>query len=238
MTPIAEKLGQIQDSIASACVRCGRKLDSVQLIVVTKTASIEQILEVVRAGFTELGENRVQHLKQIVEQVSQSLQAADEAQSASQIRWHMIGHLQRNKVKPTLQICAMIHSVDTLRLAEEIDTAAAKLHLHPPILLQVNCSGEPQKYGAPVGAAIHLAEQIASMPNLRLEGLMTMASLTMDKEVVHACFARARELFEEIKSEKIAGSRFCHLSMGMSQDYEIAIETGATMVRIGSAIFA
>jgi PLP dependent protein len=238
MAVIAEKLRQIQDSITSACAHAGRKPQDARLIVVTKTASVEQILEVIRAGFTELGENRVQHLKQIADQVTESLQASNEANLASQVRWHMIGHLQRNKVKPTLQICTMIHSVDTLRLAEEIDTASEKLRLRSSVLLQVNCSNEPQKYGAPVGAAIHLAEQIASMPNLRLEGLMTMSSLTMDKEIVRACFARARELYEEIKSEKIAGSHFRHLSMGMSQDYEIAIEMGATMLRIGSAIFA
>jgi pyridoxal phosphate enzyme (YggS family) len=238
MAVIAEKLRQIQDGITSACTQAGRKPEDVRLIVVTKTASVEQILEVIRAGFTELGENRVQHLKQIADQVTLSLQTAGQANLVPQVRWHMIGHLQRNKVKPSLQICTMVHSVDTLRLAEEIDTASEKLHLHASVLLQVNCSNEPQKYGAPVGAAIHLAEQIASMPNLRLEGLMTMAPLTMDKEIVRSCFARARELFEEIKSEKIAGSRFRQLSMGMSQDYEIAIEMGATMVRIGSAIFA
>jgi hypothetical protein len=238
MAVIAEKLKQIQDGITSTCVQAGRKPESVRLIVVTKTASVEQILEVIRAGFTELGENRVQHLKQITDQVTQSLEASGQANLASQVQWHMIGHLQRNKVKPTLQICSMIHSVDTLRLAEEIDTASEKLHLHASVLLQVNCSNEPQKYGVPVGAAIHVAEQIISMPNLRLEGLMCMAPLTMDKEIVRSCFARARELFEEIRAEKIAGSRFRHLSMGMSQDYEIAIEMGATMLRIGSAIFA
>lgn len=238
MIPIADKLKQIQDRIIAACARAGRKTDSVRLIVVTKTATPEQILEVVEAGFTELGENRVQHLKQIADQVSDSLKAKGKADIVPQIRWHMIGHLQRNKVKPTLQICSLIHSVDTLRLAEEIDLAAAKLNIHAPVLLQVNCSGEPQKYGVPVGAAFHLAEQIMSMPNLRLEGMMTMAPLTMDKELVRAAFARARELFEDIRSEKNAGSRFRHLSMGMSQDYEIAIEMGTTLVRIGSAIFA
>jgi PLP dependent protein len=238
MPVIAEKLRQIQDSIVSACENAGRKPQDVRLIVVTKTASVEQILEVIRAGFYELGENRVQHLKQIADQVNESLASTNQANLSSEVRWHMIGHLQRNKVKPTLQICSMIHSVDTLRLAEEIDTAAEKLHVHAPVLLQVNCSNEPQKYGAPVGAAIHLAEQIGSMPNLRLEGLMTMAPLTMDKELVRSCFARARELYEEIKSEKIAGSKFRQLSMGMSGDYEIAIEMGATMLRIGSAIFA
>lgn len=238
MILIAEKLKQIQDGIARACDRAGRRQDSVRLIVVTKTATPEQILEVIDAGYTELGENRVQHLKQIADQIAESLNAKGKADVVPQIRWHMIGHLQRNKVKQTLQICSLIHSVDTLRLAEEIDFAAAKAGLHAPVLLQVNCSGEPQKYGAPVGAAFHLAEQIMSMPNLRLEGMMTMAPLTMDKELVRAAFGRARELFEEMRSEKIGGSRFKHLSMGMSQDYEIAIEMGATLVRIGSAIFA
>lgn len=238
MISIAEKLKQIQDGIARACDRAGRRQDSVRLIVVTKTATPEQILEVIDAGYTELGENRVQHLKQIADQIAESLNAKGKADVVPQIRWHMIGHLQRNKVKQTLQICSLIHSVDTLRLAEEIDFAAAKAGLHAPVLLQVNCSGEPQKYGAPVGAAFHLAEQIMSMPNLRLEGMMTMAPLTMDKELVRAAFGRARELFEEMRSEKIGGSRFKHLSMGMSQDYEIAIEMGATLVRIGSAIFA
>jgi pyridoxal phosphate enzyme (YggS family) len=238
MIPIADKLKQIQDGIAAACARAGRKTDSARLIVVTKTATPEQILDVVEAGFTELGENRVQHLKQIADQLADALKAKGKADVIPQIRWHMIGHLQRNKVKPTLQICSLIHSVDTLRLAEEIDLAAAKLNIHAPVLLQINCSGEPQKYGVPVGAAFHLAEQIMSMPNLRLEGMMTMAPLTMDKELVRAAFGRAREIFEEIRTEKIAGSRFRHLSMGMSQDYEIAIEMGATLVRIGSAIFA
>ena len=149
----------------------------------------------------------------------------------------MIGHLQRNKVKQTLQLCDTVHSVDTLRLAEELNTQAHKLGTRANILLQVNCSGEPQKYGAPVGAAIHLAEHFATMPNLRLTGLMTMAPLTRDKDRVRASFARAREIFEEIHGERIAGSKFRQLSMGMSQDFEIAIEEGATMLRIGSAIF-
>ena len=132
----------------------------------------------------------------------------------------------------------MVQSVDTLRLAEELNTHSHKLGLHTNILLQINCSGEPQKYGAPVGAAIHLAEQFATMPNLRLVGLMTMAPLTMDKNRVRASFARAREVFEEIHGERIAGAKFKHLSMGMSQDFQIAIEEGATMLRIGSAIFS
>ncbi|MHC4336932.1 MAG: YggS family pyridoxal phosphate-dependent enzyme, partial [Planctomycetota bacterium] len=141
-------------------------------------------------------------------------------------------------VRYVLPIASLIHSVDTLRLAEEIDASAVKLNLRPKVLLQTNTSNEPQKYGVPVGAATHLAEQIETLPNLRLVGLMTMAPLTRNKNVVRACFARARELFIEMRGEKIVGPQFTELSIGMSSDYEVAIEEGATILRIGSAIFA
>jgi pyridoxal phosphate enzyme (YggS family) len=132
----------------------------------------------------------------------------------------------------------MIHSVDTLRLAEEINAAAGKAGLCPDVLLQVNTSREPQKYGVPVGAAAHLAEQIATLPHLRLRGLMTMAPLTRNEQTIRSCFMRARELFVEMRGEKIVARDFTELSMGMSSDYQIAVEEGATILRIGSAIFA
>lgn len=238
MSTITERIQTIQENIAAACRRAGREADQVQIVVVTKNAPLTTIQEVIRLGFADLGENRVQHLKPIADEIDAFLKEQANSAFPKKVRWHMIGHLQRNKVKQTLQICDYIHSVDTLRLAEEINTAAAKLDHHPNVLLQINCSKEPQKYGAPVGAAIHLAEQIASMPNLRLIGLMTMAPLTMNKEVVRTCFVRCREIFEEIRAENIGGAKFKHLSMGMSQDYEIAVEEGATILRIGSAIFA
>ena len=150
----------------------------------------------------------------------------------------MIGHLQRNKVRQVLPIASLIHSVDTLRLAEEINSAAVKLNLRPKVLMQVNTSNEPQKYGVPVGAATHLAEQIETLSHLKLVGLMTMAPLTREKSVVRACFMRAAELFAEMRGEKIVGPQFAELSMGMSSDYEAAVEEGATILRIGSAIFA
>ena len=236
---LADRLKRLQDSIADACRRAGRPEKSVRLVVVTKTAPPEAVKEVIRLGCTELGENRAQRLKPIAEEIDLFLKdnAADPA-LPKQVHWHMIGHLQRNKVKTTLKYSQIIHSVDTLRLAEEINTCAYNRGLHIDVLLQVNCSGEPQKYGVPVGAAMYLAEQIATMPNLRLVGLMTMAPLTMDKDRVRACFARAREIFEDIRAEKIVSAKFKHLSMGMSQDYELAIEEGATMLRIGSALFA
>ncbi len=239
MSKIADRLKIVQDNIAAACDRAGRKPDKVQLVVVTKTASMEDIQQVIRLGCTHLGENRVQHLKQVSEELDAYLTAhQDEPGIPQKIHWHMIGHLQRNKAKLAIKTATLIHSVDTLRLAEELNTLSARQDLRTEVLLQVNCSDEPQKSGAPVGAAVHLAEQIATMPNLRLLGLMTMAPLTLNKDLVRACFARARELFEEIHGEKIAGSKFRHLSMGMSQDYEIAIEYGATLLRIGSAIFS
>jgi hypothetical protein len=241
MSSLSERLNIVRGRIAEACSRSGRCVDEITLVVVTKTATLDEIKEAVGLGCLDLGENRVQHLKSVHEEVERYVldKRTEEGEGViGRPSWHMIGHLQRNKVKSAIKLVSMIHSVDTLRLGEEINSACSKLDLRPEVLIQVNCSQEPQKYGAPVGAAVHLAEQFCSMPNLRLTGMMTMAPLTKDKKVVHDCFSRAREIFEEIGSKSFCGSEFRHLSMGMSQDYEIAIEHGATMLRIGSAIFS
>jgi pyridoxal phosphate enzyme (YggS family) len=239
MTKIAARIKQVREKIGSACVRADRSPDEIRLVVVTKSVNIEAVKEVINLGITDLGENRVQQLKKISSEVEEYLRSSRDGPAAPEaINWHMIGHLQRNKVRQVLPIAVLIHSVDTLRLAEEINTAAAKLDSRPKVLLQVNCSNEPQKYGVPVGAATHLAEQIETLPNLQLVGLMTMAPLTHNKDVVRACFVRARELFIEMRGEKIVGHHFTELSMGMSSDYELAVEEGATILRIGSAIFA
>jgi pyridoxal phosphate enzyme (YggS family) len=239
MTKITERIKVLQETVASACARSGREPSDVKLVVVTKSADIEGIKAVVRLGLNHLGENRVQQLKRVSSQLAEFVQQeGGDSEFPEKIHWHMIGHLQRNKVRQVLPITSLIHSVDTLRLAEEISAAGAKLDLKPRVLLQVNTSNEPQKYGVPVGAATHLAEQIETLPNLELIGLMTMAPLTRNKDVIRTSFVRARELFYEIRGEKIVGSQFTELSMGMSSDYEIAIEEGATILRIGSAIFA
>ncbi len=239
MTKISERIKRVQDTISSACARANRDPHEIKLVVVTKSATFDAIKEVIQLGFTELGENRVQQLKKVAAQVTEFLEQCDGgAKAVKSIHWHMIGHLQRNKVRQVLPIASLIHSVDTLRLAEEINTAAAKLNLCPGVLLQVNTSHEPQKYGVPVGAVTHLAEQMETLPNLQLAGLMTMAPLTRDKHAIRSCFVRARELFVEMRGEKIVGPQFTELSMGMSSDYEVAIEEGATILRIGSAIFA
>lgn len=238
MMKISERIERVRQSVNDTCARVGRNPSEIKLVIVTKSADVEAINEVIRLGFADLGENRVQQLKRISEQVTEFLQQAhDEPNLPKEIRWHMIGHLQRNKVQMVLPIISLIHSVDTLRLAEEISSYSAKLDLCPKVLLQVNTSNEPQKYGVPVGAASHLAEQIETLPNLKLIGLMTMAPLTLNKDVIRDCFIRARELFIEMRGEKIVGTHFTELSMGMSSDYEIAIEEGTTILRIGSAIF-
>ena len=238
MSKISERLERIKEAINSACSRAGRDPGRIKLVVVTKSANLEAIKEVIRLGFTDLGENRVQQLKKVSTQVADFIEQNGDSDLPQNINWHMVGHLQRNKVRSVLGIVSLIHSVDTLRLAEEINASAAKLALCPRVLLQVNTSNEPQKYGVPVGAATHLAEQIETLPNLKLVGLMTMAPLTHNKDVVRACFVRARELFVEIQGEKVVGQEFTKLSMGMSSDYEIAVEEGATILRIGSAVFA
>ena len=239
MNKIADNLKKVRDNIADTCARYKRRESDITLVVVTKSANLDQIKYVVRLGCTDLGENRVQHLKLTADDLDIFLNENQSDPSLPQkINWHMIGHLQRNKVRQLLRNSEFIHSVDTLRLAEEISKNASRLDICPKILMQVNCSEEPQKYGVPVGAAVHLAEQIVTMPNIKLVGLMVMAPLTLNKDIVKASFSRARELFEEIQGERIAGHDFRHLSMGMSQDYEIAIEYGATILRIGSAIFS
>jgi PLP dependent protein len=237
MINISERIRRVEDNICSACERSGRNRSDVKLVVVTKSASFEAVMEVLCLGITDLGENRVQQLKKVTSQVEESLKNSDPA-TFRKINWHMIGHLQRNKVRQVIPVAFIIHSVDTLRLAEEINAGAKKMNIHSKILLQVNTSNEPQKYGVPVGAAIHLAEQIETLSNVDLIGLMTMGPLTRDKNVVRSCFSRAMELFIEMKGEKIVGPHFTELSMGMSSDYEIAVEEGATILRIGSAIFA
>ncbi len=238
MMKISERIKLVKETINSTCARVGRDPGEVRLVVVTKSVGIDAVMEVIRLGYADLGENRVQQLKRVCSQVDEYLSRESSSALPEKVNWHMIGHLQRNKVRQVLPIACLVHSVDTLRLAEEIDSSASRLNMCPKVLLQVNTSNEPQKYGVPVGAAIHLAEQIGTLANLKLVGLMTMAPLTRNKDIVRACFVRAREVFVEMRGEKIAGPQFTELSMGMSSDYEIAVEEGATILRIGSAIFA
>ncbi len=239
-TPLADRLDEVRTRIANAAAKAKRDPSEITLIAVTKTAAPEQIREILQLGVSDLGESRVQVLTQRAAQVNEFLQrrlAHGDENVPGRLRWHMIGHLQRNKVKPILPLITLVHSVDSLRLAEEIDTHASKLQKRIPVLLQINASEEPSKHGVAVGAAVHLAEQMDSMPNLQIVGLMTMAPLGANQDVTRAVFARTREIFEELRWQKIGGASFRHLSMGMSDDFEAAILEGATMVRIGSLLF-
>jgi PLP dependent protein len=242
-SPLAEKINEVRDRIAKACAKAKREPSEVTLIAVTKTAAPEQIREALALGVGDLGESRVQVLQQRAAQVNeffarkQAHGGGDAESFPAKLRWHMIGHLQRNKIKAILPLVSVIHTIDSLRLAEELDVQAAKMDRKLPVLMQVNASEEPQKSGVAVGAAVHLAEQIDSMPNLQIMGLMTMAELDADEKAVRQTFARTREVFEEMKWHKIGGTNLRHLSMGMSNDFELAIAEGATMVRIGTLLF-
>ena len=240
-SPLAEKLDEVRDRIANAAVKAKREPGEVALVAVTKSAAPEQIRELLQLGVADLGESRVQVLTQRAAQINEFLQRRLDRGTAGdvpdKVRWHMIGHLQRNKVKPVLPLVSLIHSVDSLRLAEDLDAQAAKLGKRMPVMLQVNASEESSKFGVAVGAAVHLAEQMDSMPNLQFVGLMTMAPLDAAEAQVRQTFVRTREIFEEMRWHKIGGAGLKHLSMGMSDDFELAIAEGATMVRIGSLLF-
>lgn len=237
---------RVNDQIAEAAERSGRRREDVVLVAVTKNASPDQIRAIVEMGQVDLGENRVQHLAQRVAQMEEFLSrkrtlgsAATRAASESpqHVRWHMIGHLQRNKVKTVVPLVQLIHSVDSLRLAEELHAYGARHDVTIDILLQVNTSGETSKFGVAAPAAIHLAEQIDTMMYVRLRGIMTMAPYSENPEDSRPTFARAAEIFAEMQVARIGGSDLNILSMGMTNDFQVAIEEGANLVRIGRALF-
>lgn len=237
---LAENLAKINDEITEAAGKQGRRRERIQLVAVTKSVQLEVIRALLELGQADLAESQVQQLIQRAGMIQEQLGRRgimDQETPIVKPRWHMIGHLQRNKVKPLLPIVDYIHSVDTLRLAEEINIFGQKISKVQEILVEVNCSGEEQKYGLPVAAVGHVIEQLLSMPNLRIRGLMTMAPQDQDEEHARPCFERLYELFLEVKLDYRLGKEFEHLSMGMSQDYRVAVECGATMVRVGTALF-
>ena len=232
---LEKNLAGIRETIAAACDRAGRSPSEVSIVAVTKSADVETIRNLIDIGQTELGESRVQQLTERAAEVSAWLDRR-RGEPRPPVRWHLVGHLQRNKVRNVLDVIDVIHSVDSLRLAEEINLRAERLGRIADALLQVNCSEEQQKFGCAVGAVVTLGEMVASMKHVRLLGLMTMAQLTDRPETARPVFVRLRELFEEMRGQRIGGEHFRHLSMGMSQDYAVAVQEGATMLRIGTAL--
>lgn len=242
---LSGNLSRVQKEIALACSRANRDPREVTLIAVTKSMGLDVIRALIDLGQLELGESRAQalvkravmlkELSQRTEQTTLGKQGIPEALPSA--HWHMIGHLQRNKVGMVLNCSGLIHSVDNLRLAEDIDTKAGKRNMSVDVMLEVNCSGESSKHGIVPAAVNHLAEQLTTMEHLRLVGLMTMGPLAENPEDSRSTFMRLRELMEDMHRERFVDKTCRHLSMGTTQDYTVAIEEGATMVRVGRALF-
>ena len=231
---------EVRSRIGEAAARSGGDPDRVVLVAVTKYASIAQVRELIEAGHVDYGESRMQHFIQFAAQVEDFLERHRElggGEVPEAVRWHFIGHLQRNKVRKIIPLTRLIHSVDSLRLAEEIQNSPGQFTAPTEILVQVNTSGEKGKYGIAPAATAHVIDQIDTMLNVRVRGLMCMVPRAEDPETLRPVFERTRELFEDIRKTGVVGSHFDILSMGMSSDYEVAVECGANVVRVGSAIF-
>ena len=223
--PIASNLRDIQGRIGSAALAVGRDPASVRLVAVSKTRPAEDVLEAYQAGQRVFGENYVQEL------------VAKAAEVAEPAEWHFIGHLQSNKVKLLAGLVTMIHSVDRFSLAEEISRQWGKLGSSCDILIQVNLSGEATKSGTSEAEALQLVRAVASLPHVRVRGLMTMPPFFDDPEAARPFFAELRRLSQRIEAEGIPGIEMRELSMGMSGDFEAAVQEGATLVRVGTSIF-
>lgn len=222
---LIENVTEVERRIQAACDRAGRSRDEVTLIAVSKTKPVSDIEEVLTTGIRDFGENKVQELTDKYEVLPKD------------IRWHMIGHLQRNKVKYLMDKVVLIHSVDSLRLAEQIDHEAARAGTTVNVLIEVNVAEEETKFGTTCAAAIELVEAAAKLPHIHIRGLMTIAPFTDNPEENRQYFQKLRQLSVDIKSKNIDNVDMDELSMGMTGDYEVAIEEGATMVRVGTGIF-
>ncbi|HOP99941.1 MAG TPA: YggS family pyridoxal phosphate-dependent enzyme [Acetivibrio clariflavus] len=222
---IKRNLEIIRERIEKAAAKSGRKAEDIMLVAVSKTVEPEKIIKAIDEGITELGENRVQELVQKYDIINRDC------------NWHLIGHLQTNKVKYIVDKVKLIHSVDRYSLAAEINTRAQKIGKKVDILVQVNISGEQSKFGAAAQDALELIRKISELENLRVRGLMTIAPYTTNPEAVRYVFSGLRKLSIDIEKENINNINMEYLSMGMSNDFEVAIEEGANIVRIGTALF-
>lgn len=237
---LTDNLKRVRDRISSACERASRDPADIEIVAVTKYVDMEVVRAAIEIGLTDIGESRAQQLNQragMLHELAERKAVLGSKDSIVRPRWHMIGHLQRNKVKMVVPWIELIHSVDSLRLAEDLHLQAEKLGRSVDILLQVNTSGERTKHGVAVGAVTHLAEHFKAWPGIRLCGLMTMAPLESTPDELRLYFNRLRDVFDDLRGERFVGPEFRHLSMGMSTDFEIAVECGATLVRLGSTLF-
>lgn len=222
---IAENLREVEKRICAACERAGRERSEVTLIAVSKTKPVEMIQEAIKEGIIEFGENKVQEI-------------VDKEQAITEpLHWHLIGHLQRNKVKYIVDKVRLIHSVDSVRLAEQISREAEKKRVESDILLEVNIAGEDSKFGLKPEEVEETVRRIAVLPHVHICGLMTVAPFVEKAEENRIHFQNMKKLMVDIKQKNIDNVCMDILSMGMTGDYEVAIEEGATMVRVGTGIF-
>ncbi|MCI8312671.1 MAG: YggS family pyridoxal phosphate-dependent enzyme [Lachnospiraceae bacterium] len=222
---IRENYQAVEQKVCEACKRSKRAREEVTLIAVSKTKPVSMIQEAIKAGATVFGENKVQELCEKYEELPKHL------------HWHMIGHLQRNKVKYIVDKAELIHSVDSLRLAQEINKEAIKKELTVNILVEVNVAEEESKFGVGVEETEDLIREIAKLSNIKVQGLMTIAPYVENPEENRGVFRTLKKLAVDIKMKNIDNVRMDVLSMGMTGDYQVAIEEGATMVRVGTGIF-
>ena len=222
---IRDNLHAVEENINAACERSSRKRSDVKLIAISKTKPVTMLREAYELGCRDFGENKVQEL------IGKYDQMPDD------VRWHLIGHLQRNKVKYIVDKVYMIHSVDSLRLAEEISKEAAKKNVTVSVLVEVNVSNEASKFGTSADDAVSLVEQIAKLPNILVKGLMTIAPYVEDSQKNRLYFAKLKQIYVDIIHKNIDNVCMEELSMGMTGDYEVAIEEGATYIRVGTGIF-
>ena len=222
---LKDQLQEVEKRIQAACDRAGRKREEVTLIAVSKTKPVETLQEAYDLGVRIFGENKVQELTAKYEALPKD------------IHWHMIGHLQTNKVKYIIDKAELIHSVDSLKLAETIEKEAAKHDLIADILVEVNVAEEESKFGMKMEEVIPFVEKVSAFPHVRVRGLMTIAPFVEDPEENRSIFADLHKLYIDIKKKNHENDTVSVLSMGMTNDYEVAIEEGATMVRVGTGIF-
>ena len=225
MSMVVENLAEVEKHVCEACERAGRSRDEVTLIAVSKTKPVSMIEELLPGGTRDFGENKVQELVDKYEVLPKD------------IHWHLIGHLQRNKVKYVVDKACLIHSVDSMRLAETISEEGVKKGVTVPVLIEVNVAGEESKFGVTLEETEGLVREIAKLPSIQIKGLMTIAPYVEDPEENRVHFSRLKQLSVDIKNKNIDNVSMDVLSMGMTGDYQVAIEEGATMVRVGTGIF-
>jgi PLP dependent protein len=229
MSQVSTSVIRVRERVEAACARSGRDSSEVTLIAAGKTRSPAEMLAAFRAGITHFGENYVQEML--------AKRAVIDKEAGSSVTWHLIGHLQRNKVKHAIPGMALIHSVDSVGLAQEIEKRAAAVSSRQPVLLEVKVAAEDSKFGLSPAEVAATAEVVASLPHLELQGLMTMPPYSPNAEESRPHFRQLAQLLVQLKDQGLLSAPVQHLSMGMSGDFEVAIEEGATLIRLGTVLF-